>query len=252
MTPEGQESPVPIVAVLGALVKGFLYQGQLRIAAELDGAGAVISRFHYGTRVNVPEYMTKAGADYRLVTDHLGSVRMVVNAATGAIAQRIDYDEFGNVLLDSSPGFQPFGFAGGLYEPQTKLIRFGARDYDAETGRWTAKDPIGFKGGDSNLYAYVGGNPTSFIDPLGLEPGNLYQRGYNPFPWDTFRSRDAAGIQAIKDINAQSIREGKEFAGRVFENSDGSYSYTNAKLLQYFGGNTGRTQRQYFHSGEGP
>lgn len=50
----------------------------------------------------------------------------------------------------------------------TKLIRFGARDYDPVVGRWTTKDPIGFAGGDTNLYAYVGGNPMSYLDPLGL------------------------------------------------------------------------------------
>ena len=61
----------------------------------------------------------------------------------------MDYDSFGNVLQDTQPGFQPFGFAGGLYDPDTKLVRFGARDYDPRTGRWTAKDPILFAGGDT-------------------------------------------------------------------------------------------------------
>ena len=46
-------------------------------------------------------------------------------------------------------------------------MRFGARDYDAETGRWTAKDPIGFEGGDGNLYSYVGNNSINLIDPKG-------------------------------------------------------------------------------------
>jgi RHS repeat-associated protein len=62
----------------------------------------------------------------------------------------------------------PFGFAGGLYDPDTELVRFGARDYDPETGRWTAKDPIWFAGGDTNLYAYVGNDPVNLIDYSGL------------------------------------------------------------------------------------
>jgi len=65
-------------------------------------------------------------------------------------------------------GFQPFGFAGGLFDIQTTLTRFGARDYDAATGRWTAKDPIGFEGGDANLYSYVLGDPINLTDEDGL------------------------------------------------------------------------------------
>ena len=92
----------------------------------------------------------------------------MVNAATGEVAQQLDYDEFGVVTRDTNPGFQPFGFAGGLYEPATGLTRFGRRDYDAEVGRWTSKDPIRFGGGDSNLYGYVFADPVNFIDPTGL------------------------------------------------------------------------------------
>ncbi len=105
---------------------------------------------------------------YRLLSDHLGSPRLVVNTADGTIAQRMDYDEFGNVLLDTNPGFQPFGFAGGLYDRDAKLVRFGARDFDPETGRWTAKDPIGFAGGDANLYGYVVADPVNLTDAAGL------------------------------------------------------------------------------------
>ncbi|HMR08966.1 MAG TPA: RHS repeat-associated core domain-containing protein, partial [Polyangiaceae bacterium] len=43
------------------------------------------------------------------------------------------------------------------------------RDYDAATGRWTAKDPIGFRGGATSLYLYVGNNPVGFFDPSGLQ-----------------------------------------------------------------------------------
>ncbi|MBF0550837.1 MAG: RHS repeat-associated core domain-containing protein [Deltaproteobacteria bacterium] len=80
----------------------------------------------------------------------------------------MDYDEFGNVIRDTNPGFQPFGFAGGIYDRDSGLTRFGARDYDASTGRWTAKDPILFKGGDNSLYGYVLNDPVNSFDPNGL------------------------------------------------------------------------------------
>ena len=62
----------------------------------------------------------------------------------------------------------PFGFAGGLYDQDTNLVHFGARDYDPEVGRWITKDPIGFGDGDTNLYGYVAGDPINHIDPMGL------------------------------------------------------------------------------------
>jgi len=93
----------------------------------------------------------------------------VINLSTGVVVQALDYDAWGNVLLDTNPGFQPFGFAGGLYDRDTGLVRFGARDYDPVNGRWTAKDPIGFGGGLLNLYVYVGNEPINLLDPAGLE-----------------------------------------------------------------------------------
>ena len=151
----------------GVLEKGWLYDGQLRIVAELDGSGAVVSRFIYGTLSHSPDIMLRSGITYRYVHDVLGSVRLVINVATGQTAQRIDYDAWGVITSDSNPGFQPFGFAGGLFDPDSRLTRFGARDYDATAGRWTSKDPIGFAGG-SNVFTYVVGQPISRLDPTGL------------------------------------------------------------------------------------
>lgn len=155
----------------GVLQQGWLYDGDLAIVAELDGSNVLVSRFVYANGVNMPDYVVQGGVTYRIITDHLGSLRLVVNAATGAVAQRMDHDEWGVVTDDYvAPGFTrvPFGFAGGLYDADTGLVRFGARDYDPQTGRWTAKDPIGFAGGDTNLYAYVGNEPVNRADPVGL------------------------------------------------------------------------------------
>src|SRR5207244_6270641 len=96
--------------VNGTLAQGFLYQNQLNPVAELDGAGNVVARFVYGTKANVPDYLIKAGVTYRIISDHLGSPRQVLESTTGLAVQRMDYDEFGTVLLDTNPGFQPFGF----------------------------------------------------------------------------------------------------------------------------------------------
>ncbi|MFI5365598.1 MAG: RHS repeat domain-containing protein [Candidatus Binatia bacterium] len=153
--------------VNGTLMQGFLYDGQLRIVAELDGASNVVSRFIYGSKPNVPDYMIRGGAMYRIVSDQLGSPRLVVNAADGSVAQRMDYDEFGNVLVDTSPGFQPCGFAGGLYDRDTTLVRSGARDYDPQTGRWTTKDLVGLGPATANLYTYLLNDPLNSADPTG-------------------------------------------------------------------------------------
>ncbi len=154
----------------GARSEGFLYDGD-RIVAQLDGNNKIVSRFVYATGGTSPDYMISGGETYRIFSDQLGSPRVVVNASTGTIAEEITYDEFGNVLKDTMPGFQPFGFAGGLYDQDTKLVRFGARDYNPQTGRWTAKDPILFAGGDSNLYGYTQSDPINKVDPSGRSEG---------------------------------------------------------------------------------
>jgi RHS repeat-associated protein len=151
------------------LEQGFLYQDQLKPIAELDGNNQIVSRFVYATGANVPDLMIKGGATYRIIKDHLGSPRLVVDIATNTVIQQMNYDVWGKVIQDTNPGFQPFGYAGGLYDRDTGLVRFGARDYDAATGRWTAKDPIGFAGGDTNLYGYVVNDPVNKMDLLGLD-----------------------------------------------------------------------------------
>ncbi|MBX3021994.1 MAG: PKD domain-containing protein [Bdellovibrionales bacterium] len=154
--------------VNGTLVQGFLYKDGLRPIAELNSQGQISSVYVYGVRSNVPDYIVKQGVIYKIISDHLGSPRLIIRASDLQVMQRLEYNEFGMVVSDSNPGFQPFGFAGGLYDSDTELVRFGARDYDPETGRWTSKDPILFNGGDTNLYGYTFNDPINLIDPTGL------------------------------------------------------------------------------------
>ncbi len=170
----------------GTLERAWIYLDGLRPIVEMDGSGTVTRIFVYGAGrapdlIVVPAGQPDAGT-YRVLTDHLDSVRRVVDVASGAVIQQLDYDAFGNVLVDTNPGWQPLGFAAGLYDPGARdpacvlaggrycgaLIRFGARDYDPEVGQWSARDPVLFGGGDANLYAYTGNDPVQRTDPSGL------------------------------------------------------------------------------------
>jgi RHS repeat-associated protein len=65
-----------------------------------------------------------------------------------------------------------------LQDRDTGLVRFGARDYDPQVGRWASKDPIRFAGADTNLYAYCHSNPVDCIDPSGLDPLSAFTQGF--------------------------------------------------------------------------
>jgi RHS repeat-associated protein len=152
--------------------------------------------------------MTKDGSHYYLAYDQVGSLRAVVDAS-GTIVKRIDYDSFGNTLADTNPSFEvPFGFAGGLHDRDTGLVRFGYRDYDPDTGRWTAKDPIGFASG-AYIYGYCADSPVAYTDPLGLQraypvsqngitPGRPAWRGTNAAP-------GSAGLEASRQAGPELL-----------------------------------------------
>ena len=152
----------------GVMAEKYLWQGMTRILAVYDGSDNLLVRFNYADS-RMPVSMTKEGVSYYLAYDQVGSLRIVADAS-GNMLKRIDYDAFGNIISDSNPTFTvPFGFAGGLHDQDTDLIRFGYRDYDPDIGRWTAKDPIFFEGGDIDLYGYCLNDPVNIVDQLGRE-----------------------------------------------------------------------------------
>lgn len=193
----------------GVLDRSFVYQDLLRPLAEFGAGGGLVSRFVYAEENSSPAYLVRNGSTYQIVADHLGSPRMIVDTASGAIVQRINYDEFGIVLQDTNPGFQPFGFAGGIYDSETRLLHFGARDYDPSLGRWLAKDPLLFAAEDTNLYAYSGNDPINHLDPTGsLKLKNL--RANSPVTAQDVRRTRAwltqteGEIATIKDLLANN------------------------------------------------
>ncbi len=153
--------------VNGTMTEKYLWLNLTTLLAVYDKNNNLLMRFNYAD-ARMPISMQKGSKLYYLHYDQVGTLKLISDNSGKSIKQ-IDYDSYGNVLSDSAVGFSiPFGFAGGLYDQDTGLTRFGYRDYDAFSGRWTAKDPIGFAGGDGNLYGYVLGDSVNFVDEKGL------------------------------------------------------------------------------------
>ncbi|OGP50208.1 MAG: hypothetical protein A2Y79_07835 [Deltaproteobacteria bacterium RBG_13_43_22] len=150
----------------GTITEKYLWKDAITLLAVYDASDNLLMRFTYADG-RMPISMTYNGSTYYLSYDQIGSLKAVTDLS-GNVVKKIDYDSFGNILSETNPTMNiPFGFAGGLHDRNTNIVRFGARDYDPTLGRWTAKDPIDFLGGDTNLYGYVQNDPVTFFDPKG-------------------------------------------------------------------------------------
>lgn len=149
----------------------FLYDGPDAIAEYEEGWGKPAAINLHGPGVDEPiaRYTRNGSASYDKAfyqADGLGSV-VAVTTEAGSIQAAQMFDAWGERIAGSSIGTIPaYGYTGR--EPDsTGLIYYRVRYYDPTIGRFTQRDPIGLAGG-LNAYAYVGNNPTNFVDPLGL------------------------------------------------------------------------------------
>jgi len=151
----------------GQPVEAYRWLDFLRLDGFHDGESGY--RFAYCEGERTPYAMQREdGAVAYLFYDQIGSLRVVANA-DGEVIKEVLYDPFGGIIEDSNPGFRiPIGFAGGLHDRDLGFVRFGWRDYDTFTDRWTALDPLGNKGGDPDWYGYCLDDPVNGVDPLGL------------------------------------------------------------------------------------
>jgi RHS repeat-associated protein len=133
-----------------------------QITAMRDPSGLLT--FFYYDEAGLLIAFKRGGATYYVATDLVGTPR-VVSDASGAVVKSLAYDSFGVPLADSNPAFDlSIGFAGGLADPATGLVRFGLRDYEPLSGRWTARDAALFQADQANLYVYVGNDPVNHRD----------------------------------------------------------------------------------------
>ncbi len=114
--------------VNGVVLERYIYDDQ-RIIGVLSPAGNILQQYIYASSGHSPDYMVSGGVRYKFLKDQIGSIRAVVNSSTGVSAQVIEYGPWGQVISDTNPGFQNLGFAGGLYDRDTGLVRFGVREF---------------------------------------------------------------------------------------------------------------------------
>ncbi|WP_176556002.1 RHS repeat domain-containing protein [Pelagimonas phthalicica] len=145
--------------------EAFIYDGSSVLLDYADGA--FNTRWQHGPSIDEPLAFERAGTEYALHSDHLGSPREVVEVATGTIAASYRYASFG-ARTQTGLLTQRYAFTGREEDLESGLIYYRARHYDPATGTFIQRDPIGFAGGDANLYAYVWNDHFNWSDPSGL------------------------------------------------------------------------------------
>jgi RHS repeat-associated protein len=109
-----------------------------------------------------------ANGTMTFLTDALRSA-VALTGNTGTVQTSYTYEPFGTTTVTGTPTSNTLDYTGRENNP-TGLRYYRARYYHPQLHRFIGEDPIGFAGGDVNLYAYVWNNPVRSGDPLGLDP----------------------------------------------------------------------------------
>lgn len=156
----------------------FVYDQAGQLLGEYDSTGKAIREYVWlgNTPVGIfkpdPANAANPPLIYYIHADHLNTPRVVFDKAN-TLRWRWLAEPFGTTAPELNPSgtaaafTQPLRFPGQYHDTESGLFYNYFRDYDASIGRYVESDPIGLAGG-INTFAYVGGNPLSFVDPNGL------------------------------------------------------------------------------------
>ncbi|MCW5958626.1 MAG: RHS repeat-associated core domain-containing protein [Pyrinomonadaceae bacterium] len=153
----------------------FIYDGQDVLVDDNNG---VLTKYQNGLGIDDKLKISLNGTAKYFLADHLGSTNGLADSS-GNLTEQTAYDSFGTATTNLSTRYQ---FTGREYDNFTGLHYYRARFYDAQIGRFTSEDPIGFAGGYVNLFAYVGNNSLNFSDPFGLDEYAMMERLKSPKP----------------------------------------------------------------------
>ncbi len=147
------------------VITRYVYDGE-NILLEYDGTNTLLARYSHGQRRDKPFSVERGGQSFFYQADHQGSVTQITDAA-GFVVNSYEYDSYGRIEASIEGIANPFTYTGREEDPESGLYYYRARYYDPENGRFLSGDPLGFGGGDLNLYRYVLNNPLNLVDPDG-------------------------------------------------------------------------------------
>jgi RHS repeat-associated protein len=181
-----------------------------QIAFVTDGNGD--RTFHYLYGLNVDQVLAQDSSTGMVwaLADRLGSIDTLTDK-DGVVVDKRTFDSFGQLLSESNPmvSFR-YGYTGRERDLESGLSYYRARYYDPNVGRFISVDPIGFEGGDTNLYRYVGNNSTNDTDPTGLYSWNDFGRDARNFGQSIGRnfdySFDAVNTHVLQPINNTVVK----------------------------------------------
>lgn len=195
----------------GAETRWYHYDRQGRLWFETDAGGTVTANHIYaGGRLVARGTMTTGYRYYH--SDRIGSILALTDAA-GVVTVRYSYGPHGAKSTQGNDDGNPFTFVGayGVMDEGNGLFLMKNRHYDASSGRFLQKDPLGFAGGQINLYAYAGNNPVDRVDPKGLmtdedlavDPADRYKNLYDPVIHQQVK-KEITSIMAAADVTIGS------------------------------------------------
>jgi RHS repeat-associated protein len=179
---------------------------------ETQSASGATRRYVHGPGTDEPlVWYEGAGTTDRryLHADERGSI-VAVSDDSGNVIGINKYDEYG---VPAATNVGSFGYTGQVWLPELGQWHYKARMYDPRLGRFLQPDPIGY-GDGMNMYAYVGGDPVNFTDPLGLVGGER-AGGPNPYVVPILPPSDDAAVDGIV-VTGQRGRLAPIEAGAVF------------------------------------
>uniref|UniRef100_A0A671L4E6 Teneurin-3 n=1 Tax=Sinocyclocheilus anshuiensis TaxID=1608454 RepID=A0A671L4E6_9TELE len=186
-----------------------------RITHVYNHSSSEITSLYYDLQGHLFAIEISSGEEFYIACDNTGTP-LAVFSSNGLLLKQVQYTAYGEIYFDSNPDFQlVIGFHGGLYDPLTRLLHFGERDYDIQAGRWTTPDistwtRVGKDPAPFNLYMFCNNNPISKVHEV-KEYVTGEKRALLAYCISLLKSQLWDDLPSISGVQQEVMRQAKAF-----------------------------------------